>query len=166
MHFIIYTEALFQQIGDLLHQMTMQQYCKGLPALYGSSVGQHIRHVIEFFEEMEKGYETGVINYDNRQRNLLLESDKDAAMNSLQYIASSLDKKDRPLQLAISYSLDESQTSFVNTNYYREWASNIEHTVHHMALIKAGVQAFDIIQLPASFGIAVSTQRSQLVCAQ
>jgi hypothetical protein len=166
MQFHAYTETLFQQISNLLQQLTMHQYSKGLPVLYGSSIGQHVRHVIEFFEEMGKGYKTGKVNYDNRKRNLVLEADKDAAIRSLNQVASSLNKKDKSLQLVVSYSPDEDQTCIVNTNYYREWANNIEHTVHHMALIKSGVQAFDTVQLPASFGIAVSTQKAQLVCVQ
>lgn len=166
MHFYNYTEILFQQISTLLQQLTIQQYCRGLPVLYGSSIGQHVRHVIEFFEEMENGYESGTVNYDKRQRNLVLETDKDSAINSLSRIVSLLNKKDKGLQLVVSYSFDENQSSVVNTNYYREWTNNIEHTVHHMALIKSGVQAFENIQLPASFGIAVSTQRAQLICAQ
>jgi transcriptional regulator of heat shock response len=166
MQLFIHTESLFQQIRDFLCQLTEEQYNQRLPVLYGSSIGQHLRHVIECFEELEKGYEAGTVNYDNRQRNLLLETDKDLAAESMDQILSSIDKKDKLLQLAAIYSMDENHRTIVGTNYYREWMHNIEHTVHHMALIKTGAQSLAGIQLPASFGTAVSTQRAKTVCAQ
>jgi hypothetical protein len=166
MQLFIHTESLFQQIRDFLYQLSREQYDQKLPVLYGSSVGQHVRHIIECFEELEKGYKTGTVNYDNRQRSLLLETDKDAAIESMDHILLSIDKPNKVLQLSAVYNIDASHTTIVDTNYYREWMHNIEHIVHHMALIKTGAQSFKDIQLSASFGIAVSTQRARTVCVQ
>lgn len=166
MHFFSYTQTLFHQLQLLLRQVTPAQYAQPLAVLHNSSIGQHLRHVIEFFEELEKGYESGTVNYDCRQRHLLSQTDPLHAAGRLSGIASTLNRPDKNLQLAVTYHLKEPENVLLATTYYREWVYNIEHTIHHMALIKAGVQTLENIVLPASFGMAVSTQRTQTACAR
>jgi hypothetical protein len=166
MHFFEHTKSLINQLQSVLDQLQPDHYYQKLTVLHGSSVGQHVRHVIEFFEELEKGYKAGTINYDNRQRRLLLETDKAAAATNLRFILDLLPKEDKPLQLVIAFDDDPSQTFIVGTTYYREVIYNMEHVVHHMAMIKTGVQCFKGISLPSSFGIAASTKRFMAACAQ
>jgi hypothetical protein len=166
MPFLKHTETLFDQINNLLQQLSEDAFKEKLPILHSSSIGQHLRHVIEFFEELEKGYHTGVVNYDNRQRSLLLETDKTYAAVCMARLASGLNKNEKVLQLAVNYEAESAETTTVATSYYREWVYNIEHTVHHMALIKLGIQQLDQVTLPDSFGTAVSTQRAKQVCVQ
>jgi hypothetical protein len=48
----------------------------------------------------------------------------------------------------------------MDTNYFRELTYNIEHAVHHMAIIKIGIrEVANYVTLPADFGIAASTIR-------
>ncbi|MEM9648432.1 MAG: hypothetical protein AAF969_08120, partial [Bacteroidota bacterium] len=48
----------------------------------------------------------------------------------------------------------------------REVMYNLEHTIHHHALIKVGIQFFTDIPLPESFGVAPSTLQHRQACAQ
>jgi len=50
---------------------------------------------------------------------------------------------------------------------HRELQYNIEHAVHHLAIIKIGVKTLeDSFKLDDNFGIAASTIRNKNACAQ
>jgi len=50
--------------------------------------------------------------------------------------------------------------SRIKTNALRELAYNIEHAIHHMAIIKIGInEVSPYILLPSAFGVASSTIR-------
>jgi hypothetical protein len=51
------------------------------------------------------------------------------------------------------------------TNYYREMAYNLEHTIHHMALIRTGINDVSRISVPENFGVAISTMKYRKQCA-
>jgi hypothetical protein len=54
----------------------------------------------------------------------------------------------------------------VFTNFQRELVYNLEHTVHHMALLRIAVNQVSSIPLPEDFGIAMSTIKYRKACAQ
>ena len=48
----------------------------------------------------------------------------------------------------------------MKSSFYRELSYNIEHAIHHMALLKVAVkQTLTYISLPENFGVASSTIR-------
>ena len=57
------------------------------------------RHIIELFQELQKGYENGIVNYDNRQRDMLLENDISMARSAIADILKQLFEEDKPLLL-------------------------------------------------------------------
>ena len=64
------------------------------------------------------------------------------------------------------YNDDSNELTRFHTNYYREVAYNLEHTIHHMALIKVGICEFTDILVPEGFGVAASTIKYRKECAQ
>ncbi|MBS1567180.1 MAG: hypothetical protein JST39_22545, partial [Bacteroidetes bacterium] len=64
-------------------------------------------------------------------------------------------RPDKPVTLHATLANDTA-LSF-SSSYYRELYHNIDHAIHHMALIRAGISAFPHISLPAGFGVAWST---------
>ena len=67
--------AILGQLTDVIHQMDEKDFCKPSETLSKSTVGQHLRHTVEFFICLEQGFEKGVVNYDKRQHDKLIESD-------------------------------------------------------------------------------------------
>jgi hypothetical protein len=160
------TIGLLDQLKDLLENLTDEQYGRKVTLLSGVSIGQHIRHVIEFFRELEKGYHTGVVNYDARMRNETIATQRRFAINELIAIAAVVTKENKPLKLVADFSEGDSDCCEVPTNYLRELVYNLEHTIHHMALLRIGVHAVANVELPENFGVAVSTLKYRNVCAQ
>jgi hypothetical protein len=151
-------EQLVKQFEFMLAEMTDEEYARPLAVFNGSSIGQHCRHLVEFFVELEKGYADGIVDYDNRARDPILESNRNAALASLQEIGSKMEKPDRSLQVRVTPP-DAQTASLVHSSYFREMSFVLEHAIHHLALMRIGIEQVRDISLPAEFGVAFSTQR-------
>lgn len=146
---------LFSQLGELLEQLSDEQYCQPMDLLSGASVGQHVRHIIECFQELEDGYLNGEVNYDLRKRDRRLETDRDFVFLQMVFVESALGKPDKPLKLQAA--CDEGVAVTLSSTYYRELMHNLDHAIHHMAMIRIGLAAIPGIALPEDFGVAYST---------
>jgi len=153
---------ILSQLTDLIEQLSESDFVKPCTSLGNSSIGQHIRHTLEFFICFEQGHVNGVINYDKRAHDLLLESDKYIALAVVARIrefVSSLNNE-TPLKLEVGYDLTKEEFTAIQTTTIRELVYNIEHAVHHMAIMKIGIREIaPSINLPHDFGIAASTLR-------
>ena len=54
----------------------------------------------------------------------------------------------------------------IETNYNRELLYNLEHCIHHQALIKVALLQSESITVDANFGVARSTIEYRNQCAQ
>lgn len=150
------------QLTDLVNNMTEQDFNKPVDALGNSTIGQHVRHTLEFFICLEQGFEKGLINYDKRAHDKLIETDKFIALSVISKINEFIISQpaDKALMLEAGYDLDREEFVTINTNFLRELVYNIEHAVHHMAIMKIGIrEAAPYITLSHDFGIAASTIR-------
>jgi len=152
---------ILQQLSDLVRTIHQEDFVKPSPTLSNSTVGQHLRHTLEFFICLQQGYQAGLVNYDKRAHDKLIESDKFIALANIQSILDFVNEfQNRPLKLEASYDLVEDNFVTVETNAVRELVYNIEHAVHHMAIMKIGIrEVAPYLELPTDFGIAVSTIR-------
>jgi hypothetical protein len=107
-----------------------------------------------------------MVNYEKRPRDLAIETDKVFAEELLQEIFRKLNRPNKDLVLEACYDEHATQPITITTNYYREIAYNLEHTIHHMALIRVGITEVSGIQLSDDFGVASSTVKYRKQCAQ
>jgi hypothetical protein len=159
-------QHVFLQLSETLHLLTNEQYVHPSKCLFNATIGQHTRHIIEMFIVLEEGYDTGLVNYESRKRDLRIETDKQFATALLLQIYNSLDKVNKQMIMQATYNEDSDELLSFQTNYYREIAYNLEHTIHHMALIKVGISELSDIPLPDGFGVATSTIKYRKECAQ
>lgn len=155
---------ILTQLTDLVNQLSEQDFTKPVDSLGHSTIGQHLRHTLEFFICLEQGFESGLINYDKRAHDKLIESDKFIALATLNKISDFIlsQSSDRALKLEAGYDLHKEEFVTIETNFLRELVYNIEHAVHHMAIMKIGIREIaPAIKLPHDFGIAASTIRYQ-----
>ena len=166
MQFTSYFKALFVPLQHILEQLTPDQYSTPQTVLSNASIGQHTRHILELFAELEKGYYSGCVNYDQRERSHWLETDPQAALAALNTLLMQADKPDKHMQVLGNYLVVEGEPLSVHTTYFREVLYNLEHSVHHLAFIRTGLQQYPHITIPSDFGYAPSTTRYRKTCAQ
>ena len=157
---------VFVQLGETIRQLTPAAYVQPCTNLVNNTIGQHVRHIIELFQCLENGYPDGIVNYENRKRDVAIETNKELALQLLQDIYTNLARPDKELVLNASYDDHAVDPVSIPTNYYREIAYNLEHTIHHMALIRVGITEVSEISLPDNFGVASSTVKHRKQCAQ
>jgi hypothetical protein len=158
-------ESVFAELEDVISQMDDQQYVARSRNLFNATIGQHVRHIIELFQCLIAGYESGIVNYDKRKRDYVLETDRNIALVFLHEIPVSLAYDNRNIVLQSSFGNDE-ECIEVESNFVRELVYNLEHTIHHMALIRVGIAELTDIIVPEKFGVAPSTIQYRKACAQ
>lgn len=157
--------SLMEDAKLYLHQIDDTQYTSTIPILSHSTIGQHTRHFIEFFQCLLQQVPTTIIDYDKRIRNTVIESNPAAAIQAIDHILTQLPEQtpEKEITLISDYGIECANCVEVSTNFRRELIYNIEHTIHHLAIIKIGLLSIaPEIVLPAHFGIAPSTVKHQL----
>ncbi len=141
----------------------LNSYSAPCNALSNATIGQHTRHIIELYQCLLAGYVTAEINYDNRKRNTLLENDITAAVDAIKEIQVNLQQADKTVKI---FCEDTDNAVYIESNYYREVLYNLEHCIHHQALIKVALLSIKDIQIADGFGVAPSTLQYRQQCAQ
>lgn len=153
--------AIVSQAIELLDGLSVSEFQKEQPPHFPSSVGAHIRHIIDHFQALMLGLETGHINYNVRHRHNKVEQFPEIAVTSLKEIMTwldNIDDSDLDATLHITSEVDVSRThsTTCRSSLERELVFASSHAIHHYALIRimCSMQNKDI---PAFFGYAPAT---------
>lgn len=151
------SSKVLSDLISLLQRIPSEVYPEPLTVLSGSSIGQHVRHIIEFYSCLSSSQTTENVDYDKRQRNKTLENDPQKALEEVYYLLKQLEKINLDADLTLTTVFD-GQEICVKTNYKRELIYLAEHSMHHFALIKIGLRVSEVsIEMSSDFGIAQST---------
>lgn len=161
-------------LNDLRHYLSVIEpviYQAPMDLLSGSSIGQHTRHIIEFYNCLIEQYTAAdplVINYSSRRRDYLIETAPDHALQNVNAICDMLNDLDTNKNCMLDCTEHGQDNLLVPTTIARELIYNIEHTIHHLAIVKIALKAMaPSIILPEHFGVAPSTMHyRQASCAQ
>ncbi len=170
MEIIDNSEAILNQLNNLVTSLTPTELVKPLKTLNGSTIGQHTRHILEFYVEFIHGYKSGTVCYDNRKRNTDFETSQIIISSKIGHIIGSL--KDCDLSKAIKIKSNHGLKDFTNTqcdsSVLRELIYALDHTIHHLAIVKIALDIeFKHIQSSKNLGVAPSTIRhNQKTCVQ
>ena len=55
-------KSVFTQLAYVLEQISDEEYNREIPLLGNSTLGQHVRHTLEFFICLQAGMVMGIIN--------------------------------------------------------------------------------------------------------
>ncbi|MCB9267779.1 MAG: DinB family protein [Lewinellaceae bacterium] len=159
----------FEDAALYLKNISAKAYSAPISVLSGATIGQHTRHFIEFFQCLAEAAhsalpkEKRVLNYDLRRRDHHIETDPEYALTVLGTLRLKLQgsTSEEPLWLETA-DYSTGTTFLLPASLERELLYNIEHAIHHFALIKIGLEILaPEIKLPSHFGVAPSTLYSK-----
>ena len=153
------TTTVLQELIDFLCIVEAEHYTRPSQILSRATIGQHVRHSIEMYQCMLSGYEVGTVDYGKRKRDIVIESSPEYAITCLKDILQGIDKTDKSITLYNNE--DHFATTFKRELFYCD-----EHTIHHLALIRVGINEIGGYQLSESFGVAPYTIKYRQSCAQ
>lgn len=165
---IFATRQVLDQIKSLTDLLSPQQYKKPLSVLNQSSVGQHVRHVLEFYQCLLLQWKTGVVCYDHRARSVELEEDIPLIQEVIEQLCSDISSVDPNAALIMrTQPLPDSEEQIaVTTSIGRELLYGLDHAIHHLALVKIGIQqAYPDVAIDPNLGVAPSTIKHRTACA-
>ncbi|MEN2400202.1 DinB family protein [Flavobacterium sp. MC2016-06] len=151
------------ELTNLLDQLSNQSYSKSCQALSDSTIGEHTRHILEMFQCLENSYDSGILNYDNRERNKRIQTETEFAKQCILQVKTGLKRENKTIYLE---QIIDGLTFRIQSNYYRELLYNLEHCIHHQALIKVAVLQCENVLLNENFGVARSTIAYRNQCVQ
>jgi len=154
--------VLIRQITHVLAQLEAQDYRCPLSSFEGSSLGQHFRHALEFFQCLEKGARLGIIDYAARERNLLYEDNPQLAAEAFSSFAQSLSRFDLKIPVEVRAEFNSDWRPSYPSTIGRELLFVYDHAIHHLAIIKIGLRChFPWVQTDQDLGVSPSTVKAR-----
>lgn len=155
-----YTAVVSQAI-DLLDGLSVGEYQKKLPPHFPSSIGTHMRHIVDHFQALVSGHQKGHVNYNVRKRYNDVEQFPEAAIAEFEGISAwlqNIDDADLDKVLLVSTDLGPTHSATSHSTLARELVFVSSHAIHHYALIRI-MCAMQNKQTPEFFGYAPATIR-------
>ena len=145
----------------LLERLDDEVYTKTSVLSPRSSVGTHLRHCLDFYRSFLSGFESGRIDYNCRQRDSLIETDRRYAIQEIHQLIEALRERLSIFRIApilITTEDGSSRGSCCGSSVVRELEFLRSHTIHHFSLM-AILLRFEGIDPGEEFGVAPSTLR-------
>jgi uncharacterized damage-inducible protein DinB len=164
--------SLLEQAIGLIEQIDDDVYVSTSPMSPRGSVGGHLRHILDFYQNFVVGIASGRINYNLRQRDPMLERDRHHTTQTVSKTIAALQslpglEGERPLLVSTEEN-GESTPVWCASSVLRELDFLQSHTVHHYSLVAMFLRLHEI-DPGEDFGVAPSTLkywRQETACAQ
>jgi len=153
----------------LLSSVPACVYATKLPVTFQSSIGGHYRHGLDHFSSVLAGLATGLVDYENRQRDSRIENEPDYALALTRRLRAELAEIDpsalwTPVTTRCEVSYSRGPSALTASTLGRELVYVVAHAIHHYALISV-MTRLQNVELPPSFGVAPSTLAHQQALA-
>ena len=156
MNLILSSVAVLDNAKFYLTKLSAAEYAQKIELMSDATIGQHTRHFIEFYQCLLDQANTLDINYCLRTRDLNIEKNPTAAIQAIEGVVAKLETLDPTASVSL-YTSKEGKEKIEST-MARELHYNVEHCIHHLALIKVALKIIrPDIELSESFGVAPST---------
>ena len=154
--------TLVQQINHVISQLESAKYHHPLPEFNGSSLGQHFRHILEFFQCLEDGVQSGTVDYAARNRNPVYESNPAIASAAFEAFNHALPKFDLTLPVQVRAEFGTDNRPCYESTVGRELLFVYDHAIHHLAIIKIGLIChYPEISVDKDLGVSPSTVKAR-----
>lgn len=156
---------VLRQGESLLLKIDSGEYTRRLSTAFNSTIGEHYRHCLDHFQSLLHGLDADEVNYDHRDRDPRIETDRDFALAETHRILSACQSIPEPfldcavyVRGQVNYTVD--QAPLIRSTVGRELMYAVAHTIHHYALIAVMCGLLDVA-VPDGFGVAPSTLKYQ-----
>lgn len=114
-----------------------------------SSIGEHLRHILDMFHALVKQPDIGVVDYDHRRRGATVETDLLVGISELQAVkvwleALKTNQLDAPITILSEATISTQKVCEMASSLRRELLFVSSHTIHHLAIIKVITTHCDI----------------------
>lgn len=155
------TLLITRQMSALLEKLPLYVYTKPVSLFHGSTVGQHFRHILEFYTCLLEGCDAAYIDYSSRQRNDAISENPRIALRVLESVVNKIPQLNVQQVLKVESEFceaaDERRPAYLSS-MGRELQYAFDHAVHHLAIIRMGLEShFPEIPVEADLGVAPST---------
>lgn len=153
---------VINQIDHLLVQIEPTDYRRPLAEFDGNTLGQHFRHILEFFQCLEQGVPGGQVDYAARQRNLLYEESPSVTAAAFEHFVQVMDNVQEDHPFAVKAEFGGVDRPVYQSTLGRELLFVYDHAIHHLAIIKIGLNCqFPEIHTDKDLGVSPSTIKSR-----
>ena len=148
--------------AELLTELSADRYTQIQRPYFESSFGKHLRHILDHYICFQRDFPKGLIDYDQRQRDCQLETDKEYALNVINTLRDFLETlkqtadENQSLKILMCNDVEVPQGEITESSLGRELQFLQGHSVHHYALM-ATMMRFSGEQIDSHFGVAPST---------
>ncbi len=165
---VIVSNIHFLQQGiELLETITDELYTTNKGKYNKSGIGRHFRHIVEHYFSLIDAHFEGIINYDDRSRDLRLENDREFMIYTLSKVIDAIKELGKAPSLInnkviiVCNTGSENEVDTVSSSsVLRELQFLISHTVHHYALIGFILKTMEFTP-KKNFGVAPSTLKHE-----
>jgi uncharacterized damage-inducible protein DinB len=148
--------------SDMINQLPADKYNHVERPYFESCLGKHIRHIVDHYLCFIRDLDHGVIDYERRQRDTQIETNKTYALSIINDISEFFVRSekdglpDRPLSVLLCSDVALPEGEATQSSVRRELQFLHGHSVHHYALI-ATMLRFYGVDMSREFGVAPST---------
>jgi uncharacterized damage-inducible protein DinB len=158
-------ESVLAQCESLILHVGDGAYTSESRIIRGGTLGKHLRHTLDHFEAALRaiGEHGEVISYDDRRRDVPMETSRGAAIAALAHLRDQLviaadEGMDKPVRVRVMLDGD-GREAVLSSTLGRELAFATHHAIHHQAMMKAIAAEFGVAT-DACFGLAPSSVRA------
>ena len=152
------------KLKDLLLVLSDEAFTRPNKLLSNSTIGQHFRHIMEFYLCLFNQMHQKKVNYDLRQRDTQLETNRLFGIQILDHTLTLIDEIEDSIltnnKLYLDNCFHELQNDIpdIPTSFIRELTYCLDYCIHHQSLIKIGLKEQELQHLiDEDFGVAFST---------
>ncbi|MFK7732253.1 MAG: DinB family protein [Pseudomonadales bacterium] len=156
--------VILKQAVELLDKLSEQQYCHSDACGSPSSVGKHMRHIVEHYQSFLGRLDAGVINYNTRPRCVDSETSLEFArqavltvIKQLEYMDAQAPNLDQLVDVYLQTTKQGDTEPAVRSTLARELVFLHGHAVHHFAQLSSQLQLMGSSIDTSEFGKAPST---------
>ncbi len=155
--------GIVQQINHVIAQLAPDDYRNPLPEFEGNSLGQHFRHILEFFQCLEDGVQSGMVDYAARNRNPVYETNPVTTAAAFAAFSNALPGFDLGLPVRVRAEFGSDERPCYDSTVGRELLFVYDHAIHHLAIIRIGLVCHHpAIATEKDLGVSPSTIKARL----